>query len=205
MSQNQYHDERVECVLHPASEIGARVQELAAEIAADYAGCPMLHVVGVLKGAFVFMSDLVRGIQTSDGPPVCIDFVRASTYGAGVKEAGEASRSVSLELLPDGLAGCDVILVEDILDQGFTLSHIVDVLENQVGVRSVSLCVLLVKHLAEPSAEVDDLRRRLLTTHKVYAGFEIPDRWVAGYGLDVGEQFREFPDVVIVNEELFQA
>ena len=193
-------DHRIQGVLHSRGEIAERVRQLGEMIASDRADAEEVHVVGVLKGAFVFMADLGRAIAESGGPPIRYHFVKASAYGGSVKANGETDRQVSVELIPQGIRGKKVIVVEDILDQGFTLRRLCDVLVAEQGAASIDLCVLLVKQLESPTPEVAANRSDLEVR---YSGFEIPDRWVAGYGLDVNEEFRELPDVVVVKEEVF--
>jgi hypoxanthine phosphoribosyltransferase len=193
--------ERIERTLIGEADVRRRTEELGAEIARDFAGQDTVHMVGVLKGAFVFMADLGRAVWKAGGPDVRYDFIRASAYGVAVKGGGERARAVRLDMVPTGLDGKDVLLIEDILDQGFTLAHIRDYLGKECGARSVKLCVLLDKDLSCPSAQVQAVRRRLVPD---YTGFRIPDRWVAGCGLDVAEEFRALPEVVVVREEFYR-
>ncbi|OGV67152.1 MAG: hypothetical protein A3K19_10680 [Lentisphaerae bacterium RIFOXYB12_FULL_65_16] len=195
------HTERIEKTLISEERVQRRVAELGAEIARDFADHDTVHMIGVLKGAFVFMADLGRAVWKAGGPDVRYDFVRASTYGTAVKSAGEVAREVRVEMVPSKLDGKDVILVEDILDQGFTLARIRAFLLQECGARSVKLCVLLDKELAHPSAQVQAVRRELVPD---YTGFRVPDRWVAGCGLDVAEEFRALPEVVVVREEFYR-
>lgn len=195
------NDPRIECVLLDEETIRARIRELAETIAEDLAGHEEVTMLGVLKGAVVFMSDLVRELRAVGGPSVRFEFVRARTYGTEIKASGETERTVSVDWLGVDLAGKDVLLVEDILDQGFTLARIREMLLNEMGVQSVRICVLLDKQLGHPTPAVKELRRTLPVD---YHGFKIPDRWVAGYGLDVREEFRDLPCVVIVRESCFQ-
>jgi len=127
--------------------------------------------------------------------------MRARTYGENLKGGDEGVLEVATERMFGEVGGRDVLLVEDILDQGFTLSRVRDLLLSEAGVRSVKLCVLLNKLLTSPSPESARARARLSPD---YTGFDVPDRWVAGYGLDAGEEFRELPYVVIVREECFR-
>ena len=202
-SIRDYADPRIESVLLSEDCIRERISGLATDIADHYADANPLRLVGVLKGAFVFLADLAREISRCNGPPLVLDVARASTYAHGMKQVGETAREVQLTLLPDNLQGCDVLIVEDILDQGFTLSRILRHLDATAGARSIGFCVLLDKQLDDPEPEVIEVRRQLADRSPMFRGFEIPDRWVAGYGLDVGEEFRELPDVVLVREECF--
>ena len=190
-------DRRIERVLLSEARIRERVRAIAESICRDFAGSGVLHMIGILKGAFVFMSDLGREIRRAGGPAVRYDFVSAQTYGSEVKGSGETSREVHVKLMFDDISGRDVLLVEDILDQGFTLSRLREVLLADAGVRSVKLCVLLNKVLESPSRQVSQLRAQLAPD---YIGFDVPDRWLAGYGLDAAEDFRELPEIIVVRE-----
>ncbi len=193
-------EERVASVLLSEDEVQARVRELGQAISRDFADSDTLFLVGVLKGAFVFMSDLGREISRAGGPAVRYEFVRASTYGSDVKASGEVTRNVALDGIPEQIEGQDVLLVEDILDQGFTLAHIRKALLNEGKARSVKLCVLLNKVLNAPTPQVARQRACLQLD---YQGFTVGDRWVAGYGLDAAEDFRELPYIAVVREEYY--
>ncbi|RXK85197.1 hypoxanthine phosphoribosyltransferase [Chlorobaculum sp. 24CR] len=163
-----------------AERIAARVAELGAEISGDLAGINELTVVCVLKGAFIFAADLVRQLSV----PCRVEFIRASSYGAGRASSGE----VTLE--NDGvfdLDGKHVLLVEDIIDTGLTLSSIVVELQNQ-HLASLRICALLDKPLARKAPIEAD-----------YTGFTIPDHFVVGYGLDLDGRHRELPFIAIAN------
>lgn len=186
---------RVVRTLFSAGEISTRVRELSEEISRDFSSGEPLYMVGVLKGAFVFMADLGRRLCEAGGPPLKYDFISARTYGMEIKEEGEVSRRVRLDSVPGCLEGKDVLLVEDILDQGFTLSAIRKTLLDEIGAKTVKLCVLLDKELDSPTPEVEQIRRSIVPD---YTGFRVPDVWLAGYGLDAGEYFRELSGVVEV-------
>jgi hypoxanthine phosphoribosyltransferase len=162
-------------VIVSASEIRTRVAELGKEITADYEGrAPLL--VGVLKGAFVFMSDLARCIDL----PVEFDFMAVSSYGTATKTSGVVRIVKDLDL---DLSGRDVVLVEDIVDSGLTLSYLLKNLQAR-SPASLEVCALLLKdgqQKVEP-----DVR---------YVGFRIPEEFVVGYGLDVGERYRNLPSI----------
>jgi hypoxanthine phosphoribosyltransferase len=162
-------------VVVPASEIRTRVAELGKEITADYDGhAPLL--VGVLKGAFVFMSDLARCIDL----PVEFDFMAVSSYGTATKTSGVVRIVKDLDL---DLSGRDVLLVEDIVDSGLTLSYLLKNLQAR-SPASLEVCALLLKdgqQKVEP-----DVR---------YVGFRVPEEFVVGYGLDVGERYRNLPSI----------
>ena len=192
-------DPRIERVLFDEATIRRRVRELARRIAADYRDCPELLVVGILNGAFVFTADLAREIRRAGGPPARYEFVRMQVYGDAVHADGRESDVRLLTALPD-VRGRDVLVVEDILDRGHTLSYFLPLLQEECGAESVRLCVLLRKEIEAPPPEVAQRRSAVKAD---YVGFDIPDRWVAGYGLDAGGCFRDLPAVVIVREEYF--
>ena len=156
-------------------QIAARIVELGAQITADYANSPPL-LVGVLKGAFVFMADLARAIRL----PVEIDFMAVSSYGASTRSSGVVRIVKDLDI---DLAGRRVILVEDIVDSGLTLTYLRrNLLAREPA--SLDVCALFVRQGNQKTEE--ELR---------YVGFEIPPAFVLGYGLDVGERFRNLPYV----------
>jgi hypoxanthine phosphoribosyltransferase len=161
-----------QCLLS-AEQIAARVRELAEAISADYQGRPLI-VIGVLKGAWIFLADLVRQLTI----PVRCDFVRVSSYGAGTVTSGEPRLSLDVSL---PLAGADVLVVDDILDTGISMQWLLRHL-GPMQPRSLRLLVLL-----------DKPERRLVPIEADYVGFPIPDRFVVGYGLDCNEQFRNLP------------
>ncbi len=151
-----------------------RVEALAAEITAHYKDCDKLVVVGLLRGSFVFIADLVREIQL----PVEVDFLEASSYG----DAMHSSREVKiLKDLRGEIAGRDVLVVEDIVDTGFTLTHVKRLLLSREP-RRLEVCALLDK----PS-------RREVDIKATWTGFEIPDEFVVGYGIDFAQRNRNLP------------
>ena len=157
-----------------AKAIAARVEALAREITAHFAGCDKLVVVGLLRGSFVFIADLVREIDL----PVEVDFLEASSYG----DAMHSSREVRiLKDLRGEIAGRDVLVVEDIVDTGFTLHHVVNLLRSREPAR-LEVCVLLDKPL-----------RREVKVRATWTGFEIPDEFVVGYGIDFAQRNRNLP------------
>ena len=156
-------------------KIAARIAELGAQITADYADDPPL-LVGVLKGAFVFMADLARAIRL----PVEIDFMAVSSYGASTRSSGVVRIVKDLDI---DLAGRRVILVEDIVDSGLTLTYLrLNLLAREPA--SLDVCALFVRQGNQKTEE--ELR---------YVGFEIPPAFVLGYGLDVAERYRNLPYV----------
>ncbi len=157
-----------------------RVRELGAEITRDYAGRPPF-LVCVLKGAFVFLGDLVRAIDL----PLEIDFMAISSYGSGVQSSGVVRILKDLET---PLVGRDVIVVEDIVDSGLTLSYLLRNLAARRP-RTLEVCALLTKP-----------ERREADVHCRYVGFEIENRFVVGYGLDYVERFRNARVIGVVDE-----
>ena len=157
-----------------AKSIAARVETLAKEITAAYKGTDKLIVVGLLRGSFVFIADLVRELDL----PVEVDFLEASSYG----DAMETSREVRiLKDLRGEIAGRDVLVVEDIVDTGFTLSHVVRLLKSREP-RRLDVCALL-----------DKPTRREVDIKATWTGFEIPDEFVVGYGIDFAQRNRNLP------------
>ena len=164
-------------VLLSHDAIQARIQEMGREIAKDYAGREP-HLVGVLKGAFTFLSDLARAIEL----PMTLDFIAVSSYGAATKTSGEVRLVKDLD---QGLEGRDLLVVEDIVDTGLTLNYLLNLLKAR-GPRSLKVATLLSK----PS-------RRLVQIPVDYVGFSIDDHFVVGYGLDFNEKYRNLRDIVV--------
>ena len=162
-------------VLLTEQQIQTRIGELGAQIAKDYAGRQLL-LVGVLKGAFVFMADLSRAIDL----PLEIDFMAVSSYGNSTKTSGVVRIVKDLDI---ELAGRDVLIVEDIVDSGLTLNYLRKNLKAR-GTNSLEVCALLVREGRQP---IDPALK--------YIGFEIPGDFVVGYGLDVAERYRNLPHV----------
>jgi hypoxanthine phosphoribosyltransferase len=157
-----------------AKSIAARVESLARQITTHFAGSDRLIVVGLLRGSFVFIADLVREIHL----PVEVDFLEASSYG----DAMHSSREVRiLKDLRGEIAGQDVLVVEDIIDTGFTLHHVKTLLLSR-GPKRLEVCALLDK----PS-------RREVEVKATWTGFEIPDEFVVGYGIDYAQRNRNLP------------
>ncbi|MDO9558415.1 MAG: hypoxanthine phosphoribosyltransferase [Syntrophales bacterium] len=167
-------------VLFSREEIDRRVRELADEISRDYAGGELI-VVGILKGAFIFMADLIRALNV----PCKVDFTQLASYGSGTVSSGDVVISKDIGL---SIADRDVLIVEDIVDTGLTLSFLVETLKKR-GPRSLKVCVFL-----------DKKARRKVPFTADYTGFDIDDGFVVGYGLDFDEQGRSLPDVCIMKE-----
>ncbi len=160
--------------------IRRRVTELAAMISSEYKGKDLL-VVGILKGAFIFMSDLIREMQI----PCTVDFVRIASYGAKTETSGKIMISKDLET---PVKGRDLLIVEDIVDTGLTLANFVDMIQQRQPA-SLKVCVLL-----------DKPKRRIVPFTADYVGFLIPDEFLVGYGLDYNEKYRYLPDVRVLRE-----
>ncbi len=161
-------------------ELEQRVAELGALISKDYDGKPLV-LVGILRGAFVFMADLCRHISI----PVEFDFMGVSSYGAATKSSGVVRITKDLDL---DISGKDVVLVEDIISSGLTISYLKRVLEARRPA-SLEVCALLVKE----TQRVEEIAPR-------YFGFEIPDVFVVGYGLDLGQRYRNLPYIAALQE-----
>jgi hypoxanthine phosphoribosyltransferase len=159
--------------------IQKRVKEVAKQITRDYKG-QRVHLVGVLKGACIFLSDLVREISLDTS----IDFIAVSSYGKGRESSGQVR---VLKDLDSNVAGLNVIVVEDILDTGLTLSYLLRIL-HQRKPKSLRVAALLDK----PSRRVKDVKGD-------YIGFTIPNEFVVGYGLDYSERFRNLKDVCVLS------
>jgi hypoxanthine phosphoribosyltransferase len=167
-------------ILFPKEIVQGRVRELAGQISRDYAGRELL-IVGVLNGAFIFMADLIRSLAI----PCRIDFVRLASYGCGSVSSGEVRITKDLET---PITGKDVLIVEDIVDTGLTLSRLVEMLRERQP-ETLRVCAFL-----------DKAGRRLVPFTADYVGFPIPDHFVVGYGLDYNEKFRFLPDVCILRD-----
>lgn len=163
-------------VLISAKAIAARVEALAREISAHYADTDKLVVVGLLRGSFIFIADLVREIDL----PVEVDFMEASSYG----NSTVSSREVRiLKDLRGEIAGRDVLVVEDIVDTGYTLKHVLEILRTRHP-RRIEVCALLNK----PSRRETDVQAK-------WVGFDIPDKFVVGYGIDYAQRNRNLPHI----------
>jgi hypoxanthine phosphoribosyltransferase len=164
-------------VLLSHDTIQARIADMGREIARDYAGREP-HLVGVLKGAFPFLTDLCRAVDL----PMTLDFIAVSSYGAATKTSGEVRLVKDLD---QGLDGRDLLVVEDIVDTGLTLNYLLNLLRAR-GPRSLKVATLLSK----PS-------RRLVEIPVDYVGFTIEDHFVVGYGLDFNEKFRNLREIMV--------
>ena len=165
-------------VLIPTEEITKRISELGAEIARDYAGRNPL-LIGVLKGACLFLSDLMRAADI----PLNVEFIAISSYGAEMRTSGEVRILKDLDV---AIEGRHILVVEDIVDTGLTLSYLLANLKSR-GAESVKLAALL-----------DKYERREKEVPIDYLGFKIPDKFVVGYGLDFAERYRNLPFIAVL-------
>lgn len=166
-------------ILLSAEEISEKVKELGAQITKDYASKKPIFV-GILKGACIFLSDLIREVDLQ----LSLEFMSVSSYGKAQKSTGEVRIIKDLE---SAVEGKDLIVVEDIVDTGLTLSYLLQNLQSR-GAKSVKLCSLLDK--PEP---------RIVKELKIdYSGFQVPNKFVVGYGLDAAERYRNLPFIAVV-------
>jgi hypoxanthine phosphoribosyltransferase len=157
-----------------AKSIAARIEELARQIHDHFEGTDKLIIVGLLRGSFVFIADLVRELDL----PVEVDFLEASSYGDGMVSSKEVR---ILKDLRGEINGRDVLVVEDIVDTGFTLSHVVHLLESRGPARMETVALL------------DKPTRREVDIKATWTGFDIPDEFVVGYGIDYAQRDRNLP------------
>ncbi|NJP41607.1 hypoxanthine phosphoribosyltransferase [Oscillospiraceae bacterium HV4-5-C5C] len=171
----------VESVLIGRKDIDLMCRRVAGDISRDYAGKEIL-IVGVLKGAFIFLADLVRYITV----PVKVDFIAVSSYGNDTKSSGVVRINKDLD---EDITGCHVIVVEDIIDTGLTLLKLKNLLQTR-GPASLKICTAFDK----PS-------RRTVNLEPDYCGQVVPDRFVVGYGLDFNRSYRNLPDLCVLADE----
>lgn len=182
--RRMYRDLKDELLL-TKEQIAARVKEMGDEITRDYEGVEgELVLIGILKGAIVFFADLIREIDL----PLSMDFMAISSYGSATKSSGVVR---ILKDLDKDIVGKHVLVVEDIIDSGLTLSFLKDNLLSR-GAASLKICTLL-----------DKPERRKVDLHVDYAGFQIPDEFVVGYGLDYAETYRNLPDIGVLRPEIY--
>jgi len=162
-------------LLYSRDQIAKRVREMAAAIDTDYAGAELV-LVGVLRGAFVFLADLVRNLTL----PVVIDFIGASSYGDRTETSGRVRITKNLQV---SITGRDVLLVEDIEDTGLTLQFVLDALRREEP-RSIRVCTL-----------IDKRERRAANLRVDYVGFDMGAGFIVGYGIDYAENYRQLPDI----------
>ncbi len=173
--------EEIAEVLVSEVELQAKVRELGERIASDYAGKDLV-LISVLKGGFIFLADLCRAITL----PVTIDVMAVSSYGPGARPLGVVK---ILKDLDESITGREVLVVEDVIDTGLTLSYLLRNLQPRVPA-SLKVCVLL-----------DKPARRIADLPIAYRGFEIPDKFVVGYGLDFAQRYRNLPCIATLTKE----
>lgn len=167
-------------VLISADQIQTRIRELGAQIDGDLPGGP-IYLIAILKGACFFLADLARAVKT----PARIEFIGISSYGKGKTSSGEVKLTKDLDV---SIEGYDVIVVEDIVDSGITLSYLMQLLQQRKP-KSLRVASLL-----------DKPEHRQRAVEVAYRGFEIPDEFVVGYGLDYAEDYRNLPDICVLSE-----
>ena len=171
-------------ILVSEDDINKRVVELGEMITKDYIDKDLV-VIGILKGAVIFMSELVKNIKL----PITMDFMAVSSYGKSTVSTGEVRIIKDLDF---SVEGKELLVVEDIIDTGLTLSYLIDNLKKR-GANSVKVCTLL-----------DKPDRRTVGVEVDYLGFEIPDEFVVGYGLDYAERYRNLPYIGALKEEVYK-
>jgi hypoxanthine phosphoribosyltransferase len=174
----------IERVLLEPEVIDARVKEIAEQLSADYAGVDSVYMIGILKGAFIFLSDLTRYLAV----PHTVDFMAVSSYGKTSTSTGAVRILMDLR---EPVENRHVLLVEDIVDTGATLGYLYHMLEERKAA-SLRTCVLCQKKRDHLEVPVD------------YLGFEIPDVWVVGYGLDLADRYRTLPYIAELKREIYE-
>jgi len=172
-------------ILIDEKKLKARIAELGKEVSSDYRDSENLLLICILRGAFIFLSDLSRAITV----PHAMDFMAISSYGAGNRSSSGAVR-ITMDLT-ENICGKDVLIVEDIIDSGNTLSNVLDMLSTRKP-NSLHICTLL-----------DKFERREVDVPIRYTGFRIPDKFVFGYGLDLDEIYRNLPFIGVVDLEKY--
>ena len=167
-------------ILFSREVIQKRVQGMADQISKDYAESDLI-IIGILRGAFIFMADLIRAMNI----PCKVDFVRVASYGAGAESFGKIVMTKDIET---SIRGRDILIVEDIIDKGLTLQYLTSWLKER-NPRSLKVCAFL-----------DKRKRRKVSFEADYVGFTIDDGFVVGYGLDFDEKYRFLPDVYVIKQ-----
>ncbi|MDF2986466.1 MAG: hypoxanthine phosphoribosyltransferase [Eubacterium sp.] len=173
----------IERVLISKGELDRQVEELGSRISKDYEGQELV-IIGVLKGGFIFLADLARKITI----PVDLDFMSVSSYGDSSKSSGVVKIIKDVDI---NISGKHVLIVEDIIDTGLTLNHLVELLKTR-GPLSVKIC-----------AALDKPSRRKVDVQVDYKGIEIPDEFVIGYGLDYAGKYRNIPEVCVLKKDIY--
>lgn len=181
------YSEFIKEVLIPEDQLQGRIRELGAEISRDYAGLDNLLLICILRGGVLFLTDLIRSISV----PLAIEFMAVSSYGLGGRESNGQVR-ITLDLNTN-IRDKHVILVEDIIDSGHTLAYVLGMLEIRKP-KSLSVCTLL-----------DKSERREVEVPVRYCGFQIPNKFVFGYGLDIDDYYRNLPFIGVVDLEKYKA
>ena len=179
-------DEITKEILIDEEQLASRIKEMGAKITAEYDKSDDIIMVCVLRGAFMFMADLARHVKL----PVVLDFMDVTSYEGGTETTGDVRIIKDLE---ESIEGKEVLIVEDIIDTGLTLKHVIKMLETR-NPASIKICTLLDKpeRRTEKQVEVD------------WNGFEIPNKFVVGYGLDYDEKYRNVPYIFVPKPELYQ-
>lgn len=176
-------EQDIQEILFSQEQLKARVSEIARQIEADYAGQEIMFI-GILRGSFIFLADLCRAVNL----PCTLDFMSVSSYGSGTTSSGQIQ---IIKDLSEDISGRHIIVVEDILDSGNTLSYLLNILEHRHPA-SIRLCALL-----------DKPERRVKPVQLHYCGFSIPDAFVVGYGLDYAERYRSLPYIGVLKPEVY--
>lgn len=174
----------IESVLYTEEQLKQRVQDMGAQITKDYKGKEKILLVSVLRGSYIFMADLSRAIDL----PLTIDLMSVSSYGSGTKSSGQVEIKKDISM---NLEGYHVIIVEDILDSGNTLYYLMDMLRLRKAA-SIRICTLF-----------DKPARRTKPITADYAGFNVPDAFIVGYGLDYDQKYRNLPYVGILKPSVY--
>lgn len=176
-------EQDIQEILFSEEQLKTRVSEIARQIEADYAGQEIMFI-GILRGSFIFLADLCREVNL----PCTLDFMSVSSYGSGTTSSGQIQ---IIKDLSEDISGRHIIVVEDILDSGNTLSYLLNILEHRHPA-SIRLCALL-----------DKPERRVKPVQLHYCGFSIPDAFVVGYGLDYAERYRSLPYIGVLKPEVY--
>lgn len=193
-------DRRIEGLLISPEAIQKRIEGVAREIDKAFPR-GAIDMLPVLNGCFLFAPDLARSLHKVGGRDMMFHMAKLSTYGDEIKGDGEVLRQVRAHLDPGDLQGKDILVIEDIVDQGFTLQFLLQMLEEEKKVNSIHVCSLLVKDLEAPADEVAALRESISVD---FTGFNIPDLWVAGYGIDACGELRYLPYIITVNRTQYR-